>query len=47
MLSAIKKLILFLDLVLNHGISPSTIIYNKPSAHAENYPLKKSGSSHA
>ena len=29
MLAAIKKLILFLDLVINHGISPSTILSNK------------------
>ena len=28
MISAIKKFFIFLDLVMNHGISPSTIFKN-------------------
>lgn len=29
MLSIVKRIILFLNLVINHGISPSTILSNK------------------
>ena len=33
MFSAIKRFILYIDLVVNHGINPSTIIKNKPLSY--------------
>jgi hypothetical protein len=33
----IKKVIVFLNLVFNHGISPSTIIKNRNALNASHY----------
>ena len=37
MFSAIKRFLLYIDLIVNHGISPSTILHNKPRLNSTNF----------